>query len=196
MSRYFIILLFSLIIIMSLAGYEKADAQVDGFSVDYDDDLISFENALLVDGIDETIPSVVINEIHYDPDIATELVEFIELHNFGSTDVNLSGWYFSDGISYRFPAGAILQAGGYVIVVQNPSHINTKWNDGRFFISQASIFGPFELASKLNSNGEKVALCNAEGKLVDQVDYQLGFPWPTVGDAVPEINLEPVVLSN
>jgi len=164
--RSFIILLFSLILILSLAGYEKADAQADGF--------------------DETIPSVVINEIHYDPDIATELVECIELHNFGSTDVNLSGWYFNDGISYRFPVGATLQAGGYIIVVQNPSHINTKWNSGRFFISQASIFGPFELASKLDSNGEKVELCNADGRVVDKVDYQLGFPWPTVGEAVPE----------
>ncbi|MBW7992775.1 MAG: lamin tail domain-containing protein, partial [Planctomycetes bacterium] len=84
--RSLIISFFSLIIVLSLAGYVRADA------------------------------SVVINEIHYDPDVATELVEFIELHNFGSTDVNLSGWYFSDGISFRFPAGAILQAGGYIIV--------------------------------------------------------------------------------
>ena len=154
--RSLIISLLSLIIILSLAGFVRADA------------------------------SVVINEIHYDPDVATELVEFIELHNFGSTDVNLSGWYFSDGISYRFPAGSIIPAGGYVIVAQNPAHINTKWNSGRFFISQDSIFGPFEFASKLDSGGEKVELCNAEGRVIDKVDYQLGFPWPTVGDAVPE----------
>ncbi len=166
MFRSFIISYFSLIIILSLAGYEKADAQVDGF--------------------DETIPSVVINEIHYDPDIATDLVEFIELHNFGSTDVNLSGWYFSDGISYNFPVGSILPAGGYIIVVQNPAHMNTKWNNGRFFISQTSIFGPFELASKLDSSGETIELRNSEGKVIDKIDYQLGFPWPTVGDAVPE----------
>ncbi len=186
MYRSLIFLFFSLIIILSLAGFVKANAQVDSFGVDYEDDLISFENALLNDDIDETIPSVVINEIHYDPDIATELVEFIELHNFGSTDVNLSGWYFSDGITYRFPAGSIMPAGSYVIVAQDPAHINTKWNSGKFFIPQASIFGPFELASKLDSSGEKVELCNADGKVIDQVDYQLGFPWPTVGEAVPE----------
>ena len=169
-----------------MAGFEKAEAQVDGFGVDYEDDLISFESALLADDIDETIPSVVINEIHYDPDIATELVEFVELHNFGSTEVDLSSWYFSDGISYRFPAGTILQAGGYIIVAQNPARINTKWNDGRSFISQALIFGPFELSSKLDSSGEKLELSDADGRVIDQVDYQLGFPWPTVGDAVPE----------
>ncbi|MHC4160376.1 MAG: hypothetical protein ACYSSO_15025, partial [Planctomycetota bacterium] len=31
-------------------------------------------------------PKVVINEIHYDPDVKTELVEFIELHNTGTVD--------------------------------------------------------------------------------------------------------------
>jgi hypothetical protein len=171
--------------VVTLAGFEKADAKVDGFG-DYGDDLISLESALLADSIDETNPSVVVNEIHYDPDIATELVEFVELYNFGATDVDLSDWYFSDGISYRFEAGSVIPAGGYVIVAQNPAHINTKWNSGRSFISQALIFGPFELSSKLDSSGEKLELSDADGKVIDQVDYQLGFPWPTVGDAVPE----------
>ena len=35
--------------------------------------------------------SVIINEIHYDPDIRTELVEFIELYNSGTSVVDLSG---------------------------------------------------------------------------------------------------------
>jgi len=136
--------------------------------------------------LNEITPSVVINEIHYDPDVKTELVEFVELYNFGSTDVNLAGWYFSDGISYRFEAGAILPAGGYVIVAQNPAHIHDKWSSGRFVVPLTLIFGPFEFDSKLDNDGEKVELCNAEGEVIDQVDYQLGFPWPTVGDGVPE----------
>jgi hypothetical protein len=137
-----------------------------------------------VGDLNEIAPSVVINEIHYDPDVKTELVEFVELYNFGSTEVNLAGWYFSDGISYRFEAGAILPAGGYVIVAQNPAHIHAKWSSGRSAIPLALLFGPFE--NKLDNNGEKIELCNAEGEEIDQVDYQLGFPWPTVGDAVPE----------
>ena len=157
---------------MSLIGFEEIHAEVDDFSFDYEDGLISFESTLLVGDINEPIPSVVINEIHYDPDVATELVEFIELYNFGSKEVDLSGWYFSDGISYSFAAGAKIPADGYVIVVQNPAHINTKWNNGRSFISEASIFGPFEFESKLSSNGEKIELCNAEGRVIDEVDYQ------------------------
>ena len=78
--------------------------------------------------------SVVINEIHYDPNVKTELIEFVELHNTAAEDIDLSGWYFSRGISYRFGAGATLPAGGYVIVAQNLAHINAKWSDGRFIV--------------------------------------------------------------
>ncbi|MBN2182761.1 MAG: lamin tail domain-containing protein, partial [Sedimentisphaerales bacterium] len=51
---------------------------------------------------------VVINEIHYDPDIRTELVEYIELYNSGSEEIDIAGWYLCDGISYEFPDGSIL----------------------------------------------------------------------------------------
>jgi len=128
--------------------------------------------------------SVVINEIHYDPDVKTELVEFIELHNTAAEDIDLSGWYFRSSISYRFGAGAILPAGGYVIVAQNPAHIQAKWSSARLAVSPHLLFGPFE--GKLGNNGENIELCNAYGEQIDQVDYQFGFPWPTVGDPVPE----------
>ena len=42
---------------------------------------------------------VVINEIHYAPDVRTELVEFVELYNTGPNDVNLVGWQLCDGIT-------------------------------------------------------------------------------------------------
>jgi hypothetical protein len=127
---------------------------------------------------------VVINEIHYDPDVKTELVEFIELHNTAAEDIDLSGWYFRSGISYRFEAGTMLPAGGYIIVAQNPTHIQAKWSGSRLSISGSLVFGPFE--GKLDNNGENIELCNADGEQIDRVDYQLGFPWPTVGDPVPE----------
>ena len=128
--------------------------------------------------------SVVINEIHYDPDVKTELIEFVELHNTTAEDIDLSGWYFRNGISYRFGAGATLPAGGYVIVAQNPAHIQAKWSSARLAVSPHLVFGPFE--GKLDNNGENIELCNAYGDEIDQVDYQLGFPWPTVGDPVPD----------
>ena len=127
---------------------------------------------------------VVINEIHSDPDVKTELVEYVELHNTSGQPVDLSGWYFSDGIFYTFDEGATLPAGGYVIVCQSPSDIHAKWSSGRFQLPEHSILGPY--GGKLNNDGEQVVLCNADGEVTDEVDYQLGFPWPTVGDSMSE----------
>jgi len=128
--------------------------------------------------------AVIINELHTNPDVKTELVEFVELHNPGASDVDLSGWSFSDGIFYTFPNGAVLPAGGYAIVVKSRSHVEAKWGTGWFDILAEAIFGPY--GGKLSNEGERVVLCDAEGEVVDEVAYQLGFPWPTVGDAVPE----------
>jgi len=132
------------------------------------------EPALMAENSSNVVSGVVINEIHYDPDIKTELLEFIELHNTTAADIDLTGWYFTNAISYQFPDGSILPARGYIIVAQNPTHISS-----RFIVP---VFGPFE--GKLGNNGDRIILYNADGEEIDKVDYQLGFPWPTVGDAV------------
>ncbi len=118
---------------------------------------------------------IVINEIHFNPDIKTDPAEFIELYNAGTNDVNLGGWYFSDGLNYTFP-GTLIGAGGYVVVAQNPTFFATKYGVG--------ALGPFESdgTSKLSKYGEKITLRDASGRIADEVTYQLGFPWPTVGD--------------
>ena len=122
---------------------------------------------------------IVINEIHCDPDLKVEWVEFIELYNPGPTDVDLAGWYFSDGVSFTFGAGAMLPAGGYAVVAQNPAQVQTKWS----VLASKKVFGPF--GGRLTNKGEALVLRNATGVVVDEVDYRLGFPWPTVGDPIP-----------
>jgi len=118
---------------------------------------------------------IVINEIHYDPDVKTELVEFVELYNSGTMDAILSGWYFSEGISYQFPPGSILPVDGYIIIAQDLGAVQAK-----FGTPSNLIFGPYE--GRLENDGEKLELCNAEGVTIDEVDYRRRFPWPIVGD--------------
>jgi len=117
--------------------------------------------------------AIVINEIHYDPDVKTEHVEFIELFNSGSNTVNLSGWQLSDAVTFTFPGGTQLAPGGYLVVGQNPAALQGKFG--------VSALGPWTGA--LNNDGEKIVLLDAVGSVVDEVEYQLGFPWPTVGDS-------------
>jgi len=118
------------------------------------------------------LAQVVINEIHYDPDVKTEPAEFIELYNAGTSTVNLSGWYFSDGVQYTFPDGVSIAPGGYVVVAQSPATLQGKFG--------ATALGPW--VGNLDNDGERIVLRNGSGAVEDEVDYQLGFPWPTVGD--------------
>lgn len=120
---------------------------------------------------------VVINEIHYNTDVKTELVEFIELYNTGSQVENLTGWQLSEAVSYTFGSGVKLAAGGYLVVAQNPAAVVRK-----FGVSSLAVFGPF--TGKLNNEGDQVVLRDATGLKRDEVSYGLGFPWPTVGDPI------------
>jgi hypothetical protein len=124
---------------------------------------------------------VVINEIHYKPDVNTQHYEFIELYNAGGSVVDLSGWSFSDGVSYQFPAGKSLNAGAYLVLAQEPASVVSKYS-----VSAALVLGPY--TGTLKNTGEKLILRDAAGEKVDEVEYQLGFPWPTVGDPVPATN--------
>jgi hypothetical protein len=117
--------------------------------------------------------SVVINEVHFDPDVKTEPVEFVELYNSGDIPADLSGWSFNDGISYTFPEGVTVPSDGYVVVAQDPGALARQYS--------VPSLGPF--SGRLSNEGERLALVNARGDLQDEVTYRLGFPWPTVGDA-------------
>jgi len=115
---------------------------------------------------------VVINEIHYNPDVKTELVEFVELYNKGSAAVDMSGWRLADAVECTFPAGTSIPASGFLVVARNPTAFQTKF--------KVQARGPW--TGVLSNEGETLLLCDAARRVVDRVDYRMGFPWPTVGD--------------
>lgn len=130
--------------------------------------------------------AIVINEIHYNPDLKTDLVEFIELYNTGPHDVDISGWRFCDGVDYTFPQGTIFPADSYLVIAEDPTPAYRPVTiSEKYGTDPALVAGPF--SGRLNNDGEKIELCDAMGVTVDRVDYKLGFPWPTVGDAVPDV---------
>ena len=119
------------------------------------------------------LSNVVINEIHYDPDVKTEPAEFVELYNATNEDIDISHWTFSDGIAFEFPATTMLPQHGYVVVAQDPATILAKYG--------VTALGPY--VGQLANDGERIVLRDQTGAVVDEVDYGAGFPWPTVGDA-------------
>jgi len=112
---------------------------------------------------------VVINEIHYRPPNPTKFEEFVELYNPGSTTVNLSGWKLDGAVRYTFVDGTFLDPGAYLAVARDPAAFQAR------FAFRA--FGPW--IGQLSHSGERIQVRDSHNLLVDEVDYGVGFPWPT-----------------
>lgn len=107
-----------------------------------------------------------VTEIMYNP-VGGDAYEFIELRNTGTTALDLSGFHF-DGISYTFPAGTDIPAGGYVVLVRDPAVFATR-HPG---VTPDGIY-----LGGLNNGGEKIRLRNADGTTVISVEYDDDPPW-------------------
>jgi CotH kinase protein/Lamin Tail Domain len=116
---------------------------------------------------------IVINEIHYHPDEDDPRLEFVELYNRGSGTVDISGWYFSSGMDYVFPAGADIQPNSYLVVAGSPEFLATVF-------SISNVTGPF--TGRLSNNGERVRIRNASDQIVDEVQYSDSPDWPVSPD--------------
>ena len=113
-----------------------------------------------------------INEIHCAPADKTVREEFVELHNAGLAAVDLSGWFFSDGIAFTFPEGTVIEPRTYLVVAQDPQALALLYPG-------TQALGPF--AGRLDNDGELLRLRNALGGREDSVDFRRRFPWPIAG---------------
>ncbi len=120
---------------------------------------------------------IVINELFSTGESPTLRAEFVELHNAGTSAQDLSGWRLQRGIDFEFPKGSVLQAGEYAVVAQNTRDLSRKFA----LASNAKIWGNYR--GRLKSGGECVELADTAGNIIDKVEYELGFPYPTVSES-------------
>ncbi len=116
---------------------------------------------------------IVINEIFYNPPAGNAQGEFLELHNRGSGAADLSGWAFTKGVSYTFPPGTTLAAGGYLVVAQDPVALGNAH-------ALAGVLGPW--TGTLSSSGESIRLVDSFGNTVNEVRYFDGGRWSEWAD--------------
>lgn len=120
---------------------------------------------------------VVISEIHYNPPDdgfeAGSLREFVELYNPGPGTVDLTGYRFTRGITFTFPAGAALEPDSYLVLVRDLRQ--RTWQN-----MDVQRFGPYE--GKLSNSGERISLVRPGGIVVDGFTYSDEPPWPFGAD--------------
>lgn len=135
-------------------------------------------------------PSIVISEIHYHPSAALQgdgdVYEFVELLNHGSTQVDISGYQFTNGINFTFPQGSHIDGGEYIVIAKTAA---TYQNNG---------YQVFQITSgKLDNAGEELVFCDSQGAVVDSVCYNDEAPWPTKPDGDgPSLELKSPTLDN
>ncbi len=122
--------------------------------------------------------ALVISEVMYHPleDSAVaedETLEFIELHNNRAVSEDLGGWAFTNGVEYAFPPDIKLEPRQYLVIARDPNAVMAAYGI-------TDVLGPF--TGKLNNDGERLDLSNANGEIVLSFRYNDASPWPVAPD--------------
>ena len=109
-------------------------------------------------------PKIIINEIMARPAASNDANgEWVELYNYGSTDIDLQNWYIADNFGIeRIAASLVVPAGGYVVLGSNADQVaNTGAPVAYDYISQIA----------LGNSGDRFTLRSPDSVLVDSIAY-------------------------
>jgi hypothetical protein len=123
--------------------------------------------------IDERGKGLIVSEIMYNRGIDT--LEFLELKNTSSKEINLTGMFFSEGIDYTFPENSRIGAGSYLVLTNNRELFEKKYQG-------VIVYGVYK--GRLDDNGEKVTLRKADMSKVVSIEYKDGGFWPAAADGL------------
>ena len=136
-----------------------------------------------------TLPSILINEIHYNPcsgQGADFDYEFVELVNVGDLAADISGYEFYntagglEQLGYTFPEGTSIAAGEFVIlVVSDAGMTNYSGNGYQVFQMDQGNF---------SNSGEALSLRDAFGNVVNAVTYDDAGAWPSAAQGILGFN--------
>ena len=118
-----------------------------------------------------------ISEIHYNPDASVDGGNWIELHNYGTGDIPLTGWSvksknFYD--KYEFEDGTTLPAGGYLVVCQDTNLFKAVYPNVSNFTGATG----FSWSNKQDS----IQIYGQYGQLVLSTVYRDEAPFPRCAD--------------
>ena len=122
-------------------------------------------------------PLITISELNYNASPANDDGDWIELHNYGANDIDITGWIIRDENDYHkytFPLGTVLPANGYLVVAEDLTKFSAQ-HPGVF-----NVIGP--LGFNFGNGGDQVRLYNHQENLYLSFYYQDLAPWPVEAD--------------
>ena len=122
--------------------------------------------------------TIAITEINYNSDPYNKSNDWVELHNYGGSAVDISNWKLKDETpfnSFTIPAGTVLDANEYVVLVEN---IDT------FLMVHGGVTNYIgEFAFGFDNTFGTVKIENNSGTVIKAVPYIDSIPWPKVAMA-------------
>lgn len=115
---------------------------------------------------------IAINEIMYHPYSEDRDLQYVELVNRSDHAVDLSYWFFLEGLRFEFPSNTWIPAGGYLVVARNADLIRRLYG--------VEAIGDFD--GQLSFDGETIVLADDRGNIADRVRYGEDHPWPDEAD--------------
>lgn len=125
-------------------------------------------------GVPASASSIVVSQIHYNPDVPNDLTEFVEIMNISAGSVDLTGCEFDAGITFHFPAGFVLAPGARGLIVKDVTAFTSAYPG----VPPSQIAGAFELGTALNNDGEQIRLMSATALPIRDFSYSNLAPWP------------------
>lgn len=136
---------------------------------------VTLQDGQAVTAIFEPFPQPVINEIHYNPsgDLQGDdaLYEFIELYNPHTSEIDVTGYQITDGIGFTFTTETIMPPNSTIVLAQTAE----TYADLDVPVFQWESGG-------LSNGGEMIELSDADGNVVDAVDYDDEGDWVEAAD--------------
>lgn len=124
------------------------------------------------------VDALVITEIHYNPGGSGDLArrsEFVEIYNDDPGPLDLSGYFFSEGVSFIFSDGTLLGGGEYLVVAADQDFL-------RALSRSIRVVGNWSSTTALDNGGERISVANRSGVVVASVDYNDRDRWPAAAD--------------
>lgn len=117
----------------------------------------------------------ILTEIHYNgPSAGSDPDEFIEITNIGSETLDLSGFRFSDGISFAFPEGSRITPLESLVIARDPEGFRSVFSDYSLPL--------FDFGGALSNSGETITLTDSTNAIVWSLSYDDSTPWPDGAD--------------
>lgn len=124
-------------------------------------------------GCEAFFKDLVITEIMYNPpETGSDSLEYIEIYNKGSENINLDGYHLSNAVNYTFPD----------IEIGPGKHIVVSLDSVKFYSAFHVEAFQWNAGDTLSNAGDSIVLYDAQEQIVDYVEYSPFSPWDTLSN--------------